>query len=224
MNVLVIGGDTELGCTVADGFHRDGYRVILTGSDAEVLDRTARGLGAEAVVCETTDPASLAQAKAAVPYDLDAVVVVPAPAWIVGDPRTFTLAETAMAWRSTLDRTIVSVVLTVQAIADHVRSGGTIVAVVPAAAGAESAPDIAAKAALSAWTAAQANHFGARGITVNTVASGRPAQPGYHGLTSDTPSAAAEIASLATFLATPTARHITGQTLHVGRGAALAYR
>jgi enoyl-[acyl-carrier-protein] reductase (NADH) len=49
-------------------------------------------------------------------------------------------------------------------------------------------------------------------------------QAGYAGLDAQPPSAAAEIARLAMFLTTPAARHITGQTLHVGRGAPVAYR
>ena len=44
--------------------------------------------------------------------------------------------------------------------------------------------------------------FGIRGITVNAVASGRSAQPGYDGLASTPPSVAAEIARLALFLTT----------------------
>lgn len=222
MDVLVTGADTELGRAVAEEFHRGGHRVVVAGADAEALDRTASALQVTAVVCDTADPASLAHAQSGLPYDLDAVVIVPAPAWIGGDPRTFTLADTAVVWRSAFDRTVVSTVLTVQAVGDHLSSGGSIVSVVPV--GAESAPEGAAKAALSTWTAAQADHFGARGITINTVASGRPAQPGYDGLDAQTPSAPAEIARLAMFLATPAARHITGQTLHVGRGAALSYR
>ncbi len=51
------------------------------------------------------------------------------------------------------------------------------------------------------------------------MACGRSAEPSYDGLTSTPPSAAAEMARLALFLTTPAARHITGQTLHVGRGA-----
>jgi NAD(P)-dependent dehydrogenase (short-subunit alcohol dehydrogenase family) len=224
MDVVVTGGDTELGRAVGEEFHRAGHRVVLTGADAEALERAARELPAEAVVCVTSDPSSLAQSQAAFPEALDAVVIVPVPAWIGGDPRTFTLTDTAVVWRSAFDRTVVSAVLTVQAVGDHLRSGGSIVSVVPVGAGAESGPDEAAKAALSTWTAAQADHFGARGITINTVASGRPVHAGYDGLDAQPPSAAAEIARLALFLTTPAARHITGQTLHVGRGATVAYR
>ena len=224
MDVVVTGADTDLGRVVAEGFAWAGHRVVVAGADAEALDRTARDLQADAVVCDNSDPASLANAQSGFPRNLDAVVVVPPPAWIGGDPRTFSLADSAVVWRSAFDRIVVSAVLTVQAVGDHLRSGGSIVTVVPVGAGAETGPDMASKAALSTWTAAQADHFGARGITINTVASGRPAQPGYDGLDTQPPSATSEIARLAVFLTTPAARHITGQTLHVGKGAAVTYR
>jgi NAD(P)-dependent dehydrogenase (short-subunit alcohol dehydrogenase family) len=148
---------------------------------------------------------------------------VPPPAWIGGNPRAFTLADTAVVWRSALERTVVSTILIVQTVAEHLRSGGSIVSVVPLGSGAESGPEVAAKAALTTWTASQADHFGTRGITINAVAGGRTVQPGYDGLTGEPPSAATEIARMALFLATSAARHITGQTLHVGRGAAVTY-
>lgn len=223
MDVVVTGADTELGRVVADEFHRAGHRVVVVGADAEALNRNAADLQAAAVVCDTADPAGLSYAQAGLPYDLDAVVIVPPPEWIGGDPRSMTLTDTAVVWRSAFDRTVVSAVLTVQALGDHLRSGGSIVSVVSGSAG-ESGPDVAAKAALSAWTAVQADRFGVRGITVNAVASGQPAPPGYDGLAAQMPSAASEIARLAMFLTTPAARHITGQTLHVGRGTAVGYR
>ena len=84
---------------------------------------------------------------------------------------------------------------------------------------ARAAPTPRSRRPLSNWTAGQATHFGTRGITVNAVASGRSAQPGYDGLASTPAPVAAEIARLALFLCTPAARHITGQTLHVSHGA-----
>lgn len=221
MDVLITGADTDLGRVIADGFSRAGHHLLLAGADAETLGRHAGDLQADSVVCDAADPAGLAYAQGAIPHHLDAVVIVPVPAWIGGDPRTFTLADTSVVWRSALDRIVVSPVLVVQTVGEHLRSGGSIVTVVPA--GADSGPENAAKTALSTWTAAQADHLGARGITINTVACGRPVQPGYDGLAGESPSAATEIARMAMFLTTPAARHITGQTLHVGRGAAVTY-
>ena len=104
------------------------------------------------------------------------------------------------------------------ALGDHLRSGGSIVNVIPEQPR-EGSAEAAVKAAISDWTAGQATHFGTRGITVNAVASGRNAEPGYDGLSRTPAPVAAEIARLALFLTTPAARHITGQTLHVSHAA-----
>ncbi len=220
MDVLVTGADGELGRTVADGFRRAGHRVVLAGWAAHERESAAGDRPDGAIVCDPTDPASLAAAQPGFPHHLDAVITVPSQGWSGDDPHAFALVDTAHAWRSAFDRTVLAAVLSVQAVGDNLRSGGSIVTVAPAH---DDGPEAAAKAALSHWTAAQADHFGTRGITVNTLAFGLPAAAGYLGSTGAEPSAGAAIARLALFLATPAARHITGQTLHVGRGAAVSY-
>lgn len=219
MDVLVTGGDSELGRTVAEGFSQAGHRVVLTGVRRDELEIAAKELDADAVVCDSADPAALAEALPLLPHHLDTVVCVPASTWEPGDPRTYTLAERAAAWHHHLDTTMLAAVLMVNAIGDHLRSGGSIITVVPENPRPGTA-EAAVKAALSNWTAGQAEYFGTRGITVNTVASGRGAEPFYDGLTTGIPaSAAAELTRLAVFLTTPAARHITGQTLHASHGA-----
>jgi len=218
VEVLVTGGDTELGRTVAEGFRDDGHKVTLVGARRSDLEVAAKELDVDAIVCDTTDPASLTEARGLFPHHLDTIVNVPAPSWDAGDPRTYSMADTARAWRNGLDATVLSAVLTVQAVGDHLRSGGSVISVL-----ADNPPagsvDAAIKATLSNWVAGQAVIFGTRGITVNAVATGRSVQPGYDGLSRTPPPVAAEIARLALFLTTPAARHITGQTLHVSHGA-----
>lgn len=218
MDVLVTGGDTELGRTIAEGFRDAGHNVVISGARRDDLEVAAKELDVDAIVCDSTDPASLAEARSQFAHHLDTIVHVPAPSWSGGDPRTYSPADTAAAWRSALDSAVLSAVLTVQNIGDNLRSGGSILTVVPDNPR-EGSAEAAVKAALSNWTAGQADYFGTRGITINTVACGRSAEPSYDGLTSTPPSAAAEMARLALFLTTSAARHITGQTLHVGRGA-----
>lgn len=218
MEVLVTGGDTELGRAIAEGFRDAGHKVTLAGAHRDELEIAAKELDADAVVCDNTDPASLADVRELFPHHLDTIVNVPAPLVPRGDPRTYSLADLAGAWRHAMDTTVLSAVLTVATIGDHLRSGGSIVSVVPENPRHASA-DAAVKAALSNWTAGQATAFGTRGITVNVVAAGAGTSPGYDGLTSGPPTAAAEIARLALFLTTPAARHITAQTLHVGHSA-----
>ncbi|MCZ8381011.1 SDR family oxidoreductase [Mycobacterium sp. CPCC 205372] len=218
MDVLVTGGDTDLGRAIAAGFRTEGHTVVISGARRDDLEVAAKELDVDSILFDNTDPASIEDARGLFPHHLDALVNVPAPGWQPGDPRTFSLADTAAAWRAALDATVLSAVLTTQIVGDHLRSGGSIVNVVPESARPGSA-DAAVKAALSEWTAGQAGYFGTRGITVNAVASGRSADAGYDGLSTTPPSVAEEFARLALFLSTPAARHITGQTLHVSRGA-----
>jgi NAD(P)-dependent dehydrogenase (short-subunit alcohol dehydrogenase family) len=222
VDVLVTGGDTELGRTVAESFGDDGHKVTLVGAHRDQLELNAKELDLDAIVCDTTDAANLAEVRGLLPHHLDTIVNVPGPRWETGDPRTYSLSELAGAWRSAVDATLLSAVLTVQTTGDNLRSGGSIVCVVPDNPRAGSA-DAAIKAALSNWVAGQATTFGTRGITVNAVASGRSAQPGYEGLTSTPVPVAVEISRLALFLTTAAARHITGQTLHVSPGAATQF-
>jgi NAD(P)-dependent dehydrogenase (short-subunit alcohol dehydrogenase family) len=218
MEVLVTGGDTELGRTIAEGFRNEGHRVVISGARRDELEVAAKELDIDAIVCDSTDPAALAEARSAFPQHLDSIVHVPAPRWQDGDPRTFSLSQQANAWHNALDTTVLSAALTLQTIGDHLRAGGSVVSVIPESPRDGSA-EAAIKAALSAWTADQAAVYGTRGITINVVAAGRGSQPGYNGLSSTAPSTAAEITRLALFLSTPGARHVTGQTLHVSTGA-----
>ena len=220
MDVLVTGADSELGRIVAENFKSAGHQVVVSGLRRDELELVAKELDVDAVVCDPADAASLADARLRFPHHVDTIVHIPSAPAVAG---ANTLADTSAAWRSAFDRTVLSAVLTVQAVGDNLRSGGSIVTVIPDSA-ADGGPEGAAKAALSNWTAGIADHFGTRGITINTVACGRAAQPGYDGLAGREPQASDEIARLAVFLTTPAARHITGQTLHVGRGAAVVFR
>jgi NAD(P)-dependent dehydrogenase (short-subunit alcohol dehydrogenase family) len=218
VEVLVTGGDTELGRAVAEGFRDAGHTITLAGARRDDLEVAAKELEADAIVCDNTDPTSLAEVRELFPHHLDIIVNVPTPRWNPGDPRAYSLADLAAAWRNSLDATVLSAVLTVQTVGDHLRSGGSVISVVPENPRPGSA-EAAVKAALSNWVAGQATVFGTRGITVNAVAAGRGAQPGYEGLSSTPPPVAAEVTRLALFLASPAARHITGQLLHVSHGA-----
>jgi NAD(P)-dependent dehydrogenase (short-subunit alcohol dehydrogenase family) len=218
VEVLVTGGDTELGRAVAEGFKDGGHTVTLAGVRRDDLEVAAKELDVDAIVCDSTDPASLAEVSGLFPRHLDTIVNVPSPRWDPGDPRAYSLSDLASAWRNALDVTLLSTVLTVETLGDHLRSGGSVISVVPENPRPGSA-EAAIKAALSNWVAGQATVFGTRGITVNAVAAGRGAQPGYDGLSSTPPSVAAEVTRLALFLTGPAARHITGQLLHVSHGA-----
>ncbi len=221
MDVLITGCDTDLGRAIAEGFCAAGHTVVVAGAHREELEVLAKELELaedRAIVVDNTDPAAIAAAHGQFPAHLDTIVNVPAPVRQGGDPRTYTLADHAAEWRGLFDAALVSAMLTVQVIGDHLRSGGSVVTVIPDPA-IEGSAGAAVKAAVSEWTAGEAQHFGTRGITVNAVAAGRGAEPGYDGPNGAMPTVSAEIARLSLFLTTPAARHITGQTLHVSHGA-----
>jgi NAD(P)-dependent dehydrogenase (short-subunit alcohol dehydrogenase family) len=218
MDVLLTGGDTELGRTIAEGFRDAGHHVVIAGANRADLELAAKELDLDSLVFDNSDPVSLEDARSQFPHHLDTIVNVPAPLVAADDPRTYTLVQRAAAWRSAFDASLLSAVLTIQILGDHLRSGGSIVNVMPDIAK-EGSPGAAIKAAMATWTEVEATHFGIRGITINTVAPGKGAERGYDGIGSTAPSVAAEITRLALFLTTPAARHITGQTLHVSHGA-----
>ena len=131
VEVLVTGGDTELGRAVAEGFRDAGHTITLAGARRDELEVAAKELEADAIVCDTTDPVSLAEVRGLFPHHLDTIVNIPAPRWNPGDPRAYSLSDLAAAWRNSLDATVLSAVLTVETVGDHLRSGGSIISVVP---------------------------------------------------------------------------------------------
>ena len=131
MEVLVTGGDTELGRAVAEEFRDAGHNVVISGARRDELEIAAKELEVNCIVCDPTDPAALAEARPSFPRHLDTIVNVPAPRHEAGDPRTFTPAQHATAWHRELDATVLAPVLTLQTIGDHLRSGGSIISIVP---------------------------------------------------------------------------------------------
>jgi NAD(P)-dependent dehydrogenase (short-subunit alcohol dehydrogenase family) len=99
MDVLVSGADTALGRAVAEAFRAAGHEVVISGAHREELELLAKELDVEAIVCDSTDPISLAQARSLFPQHLDVIVTVPATGTHQGDPRTYTVSDTAAAWR-----------------------------------------------------------------------------------------------------------------------------
>src|SRR6476469_2008747 len=90
MEVLVTGGDTELGRAIAEGFRDAGHRVVMTGARRDELEVAAKELDLDALVVDNTAPVALAQVRAEFPRHLDTIVNVPAPRWTDVDLRAFT--------------------------------------------------------------------------------------------------------------------------------------
>ncbi len=87
MEVLVTGGDTDLGRTIAESFRDAGHQVVIAGARRDDLEVAAKELEVDAIVFDNTDAASLEEARSQFPHHLDTIVNVPAPRWEAGDPR-----------------------------------------------------------------------------------------------------------------------------------------
>jgi 3-oxoacyl-[acyl-carrier protein] reductase len=237
-NVLVTGGGAGIGRAIAERFASGGDTVVITGRDASRLGQAASELGVHGIVCDATDAAQVAALRGSLDErigpTLDVVVNN------AGGNTDFVTTDDgdglkglAGRWRANLDANLLSAVLTTTALADRLASGGSVISIGTIGAERGGGSYGAAKAALAAWNADLSSEIGPRGITANVISAGyiegtgffrgrmtpqrrealiaaahdrRPGQPG-------------DIAQTAYFLASPGARHITGQTIHVNGGA-----
>jgi 3-oxoacyl-[acyl-carrier protein] reductase len=243
-NVLITGAGNGIGRAVATRFAADGDTIVITGRAEERLKRTAAELGAHAVVCDATDPAQVARLRAEL-----ADRIGPALDVLVnnaGGNTTFDeaspatdqdhraeLEELAASWRANLDANLISAVLTTHAVAGRLAPGGSVISIGTIGAERGGGSYGAAKAALAAWNAFLSADIGPRGVTANVISAGYIEGTSFFrdrmtpqrrdaliGATHDKrPGRPDDIAQTAHFLASPGARHITGQTIHVNGGA-----
>jgi len=219
---------------VDERFRADGETVVITGRRPEVLEKAAAEIGARAVVCDAADPAQVQALRRELPASVDVLVnnaggntdfASPDPE---GD-----LAQLKDNWRANYDANVLTAVLTTTALAPRLADGGSVVHL-GSIAGARGAGSYgAAKAALATWNQDLAAELGPRGITSNVVAPGFTAETEFfRGRLSGErrqvlleatmvkrEGEPADIAAAIHFLASPAARHITAQILHVNGGA-----
>ena len=237
--VIVTGGGTGIGLAVAAEFARLGDQVTITGRREQVLKDAAAGLpGPVGYACfDASDPHAVAAALPQLPDRVDVLVNN------AGGNTDFDrepaadgdLAGLAAAWRANLDANLLSAVLVTAALTARFAPDARIISLSSIAARRGAGSYGAAKAGGEAWTADLAAELGPRGITANVVSPGlttgseffrgRLTDARYERLVAETRNRRAgsteDIAVTVAFLASPEARHITGQVIHVNGGAYL---
>ena len=232
-DVLVTGGSSGIGLAVATTFVEAGDTVTITGRDPERLAAAGTLLGVRTVVADAADTEALETLPQLFSEGID-VIINNAGGFTGPPPATgASLQEQQEHWLASLRVNLLGAVLTVSALENVIRTGGSVVSI--GSIGAEYAANAysTAKAALAAWNAGVSERLGARDITANVIAPGFiDGTDLFGGRMSDERRAAlidrthvkrvgrpADVASLVAFLASDGARHITGQNLHLNGGA-----
>ncbi|MBZ4016930.1 SDR family NAD(P)-dependent oxidoreductase [Streptomyces purpurogeneiscleroticus] len=232
-NVLVTGGGTGIGYAIAQHFAEQGETVFVTGRRTGPLKEAADRIGARAVVCDHTDPEALARLLTELPESIDVLVNNAGGNTDFDTGAASDLASYARDFRANLDANLVSAALTTKALEERLATDGAVVHIGSIAGNRGGGSYGAAKAGLATWNIDLAGALGARGITANVVAPGYIADTEFFRdrltderrtqLVTETavgrPGSPTDVADAVAFLASPAARHITGQVLHVNGGA-----
>ena len=231
--VLVTGGGTGIGYAIAEAFVAAGDRVVITGRRREVLADACARLGVSSSQFDASDAAAVEAAD--LPSTVDVLVNNAGgnTDFLAGDGED--LPSVAARWNANWAANVLSAVLVTTAVTPRMPDGGRIITIGSIAARTGAGSYGAAKAAVEAWTADLSTALGPRGITANVVAPGLTLTTEFfgHRLTDErratlvaatrtkragTPD---DIAAIVRFLASPEARHLTGQVIHANGGAYL---
>ena len=239
-NVLVTGASKGLGAEIAAEFARAGANVVVNyasdpaGADAVVEDITAAGGHAISVKADIANSSEVDALFEQSEGTFGAVDVLVNNAGIM---RRGSLEESTPAlFYKLFDVNVLGVLLSTRRFAAHATNGASIINI--SALSSRLAPPnqgiySATKAAVDALTHTYANELGPRGIRVNAISPGFIVTEGTQasGLVdsemgkariAQTPLRRAgqpdEIASAAIFLASDSARYITGQIIEVSGG------
>ncbi|MEU4843064.1 SDR family NAD(P)-dependent oxidoreductase [Nocardia testacea] len=230
--IVITGGSRGLGRQVAQRFSEAGEHVVITGRSDRVRE-TAAELGVTGIECDASEPASVEAFAGQLGDNVDVLVNMAGGNTDLTGRAPDSLKELAVQWNANLSVNLLTAVLTTAALRDRLRSGGALINVGSIGAEYASTSYGAAKAALAAWSAGLSAELAPAGITVNVVSPGYIEDTDFFqgklteerraqliAATHDKrPGRPDDVADLIEFLASPRARHITGQTIHLNGGA-----
>lgn len=231
---FVTGAAQGIGLASVERLAREGWRVIGLDRNADRLQAAMDGLRAQgqdvhAVACDICKRSAVVAALEGQPR-IDAMVCA---AGIYNDAPLLDLGEDA--FRQMLEVNVIGTFIPAQEAARRMQAGGRIVTISSRGAlgGTRFAHYVASKAAVIGLTRAMAMELRPRQIAVNSVAPGftdtpmtRSAPPEMFAAweqlePSGKAASPADIADAIAFLASPSTRFITGQTLFVDGGKSL---
>ncbi|MGW9177622.1 SDR family NAD(P)-dependent oxidoreductase [Streptomyces decoyicus] len=231
--ILITGGGTGIGRAVAHHFADAGDDVLVTGRRPGPLEETAAGRRTvRPLVCDHTDPRALTALLAELPERIDVLVNNAGGNTDLDADGADDLAAYARNFRANLDANLIGAALTTKALDGRLGSGGAVVHIGSIAADQGAGSYGAAKAGLASWNVELSRILGPRDITANVVAPGYVADTDFFRdhLTDERrdrlvaasavgrPGSPDDIAGTVAFLASPAARHLTGQVLNVNGG------
>ncbi|WJV50402.1 SDR family NAD(P)-dependent oxidoreductase [Streptomyces flavofungini] len=231
--ILVTGGGTGIGRAIALHFAAAGDDVTVTGRRPGPLAELAAEAEVQSAVCDHTDPAALTRLLDELPERIDVLVNNAGGNTTLDADGKEDLASYARDFRANLDANLVGAALTTKALEDRLADGGAVVHIGSIAAEQAAGSYGAAKAGLANWNIDLAQRLGRRGVTANVVSPGYIADTEFFrdklsderreqlvaATATGRAGVPADIAGTVAFLASPAARHITGQVLHVNGGA-----
>ena len=229
--VLVTGGTSGIGRAVAASFAAEEAEVFITGRHSDTVTRAAEELGVHGVVCDATDPGRVAELAARV-GELDVLVNAAGGLPEAGSAEASPLEVLRAQWHSSLEQNLLTAVLTTASVQDKLSGDSSVISIGSIGAERKGGSYGAAKAALAAWNTTLSAELAPKGVTCNVISAGyiegtnffrgQMTDDRYRALVEEThnkrPGTVDDIARTVGFLASPGARHITGQTIHVNGG------